>query len=223
MSNESSMERTLKNGAKFLGILILAISVYLSYDGFDQQVTGGNTAYSTLAKLIGLVIAITICVIQFIFSSRYEQLNTTLKGAGLVSYAYSIWTNYLGAKHLLGMDEMTAWATAFFMDIVPEPMIAWSLGDALKGDVLGNIGKWFTGYQPRQSQQYQSSTQNQSNQSRNNNQNNQQRRPDGGGHGNQESQAARNERLQELVRSHNLGQSGKNGHSKEKPKIGRFE
>lgn len=152
MNNESSMERTLRNIAKFLGLLILAISVYLSYDGFDQKVTGGNTNYSQLAKLIGVVIALTICAIQFIFSSRYEQLNTTLKGVGLVSYVYSIWTNYLGAKHLLGMDDMTAWATAIFMDIVPEPMIAWSLGDAMKGDVLGNIGKWFTGYQPKTQQ-----------------------------------------------------------------------
>jgi hypothetical protein len=151
--NESSMERTLKNVAKALGLFLLVISVYLSYDGFDQGVTGGNMKYSTLAKLIGVIIAVAICALQFIFSSRYEQLNTTLKGAGLVSYAYSIWTNYLGAKHILGMDDATALATAFFMDVVPEPMIAWSLGDAMKGDVLGNIGKWFTGYQPKPQQQ----------------------------------------------------------------------
>lgn len=152
MNNESSMEHTLKNGAKLLGLLLLAISIYLSYDGFDQGVTGGNTSYSSLAKIIGLVIAVTMACIQFIFSSRYEQLNTTLKGAGLISYVYSIWTNYLGAKHLLQMDDGMAWATAFAMDIVPEPMIAWSLGDAMKGDVLGNLGKWFTGYQPKPQQ-----------------------------------------------------------------------
>lgn len=147
------MEPTLKNIAKLLGLFLLAISIYLSYDGFDQGVTGGNTTYSNLAKVIGLVIAVSVGVLQFVFSSRYEQLNTTLKGAGLVSYAYSIYTNYLGAKHLLGMDDMTAIATAFFMDIVPEPMIAWGLGDSMKGDVLGNLGKWFTGYQPKPQQQ----------------------------------------------------------------------
>jgi hypothetical protein len=149
MNNESSMEHTLKNGAKLLGLFLLAISIYLSYDGFDQGVTGGNDKYSNLAKLIGLVIAVSVGALQFIFSSRYEQLNTTLKGAGLISYAYSIWTNYMGAKHLLGMNDTTALATAFFMDIVPEPMIAWGLGDAMKGDVIGNLGKWFTNYQPK--------------------------------------------------------------------------
>jgi hypothetical protein len=152
MNSESNMEHTLRNAAKLLGLFLLAISIYLSYDGFDQGVTGGNTTYSNLAKVIGLVIAVSVGCIQFIFSSRYDQLNTTLKGVGLVSYAYSIWTNYLGAKHLLGMNDMTALATAFFMDIVPEPMIAWSLGDSMKGDVLGNLGKWFTGYQPPRNQ-----------------------------------------------------------------------
>lgn len=153
--NDSSMERTLKNVAKLLGLFLLAISVYLSYDGFDQGVTGGNTTYSNLAKLIGVVLAVTISVIQFIFSSRYEQLNTTLKGVGVVAYVYSIWTNYLGAKHLLQMDDTTAVITALAMDIVPEPMIAWGLGDAMKGDMLGNIGKWVSGYQPKPQQSQQ--------------------------------------------------------------------
>lgn len=162
--NESNMERTLKNVAKLIGFLLLAISVYLSYDGFDQGVTGGNTGYSQLAKMIGLVLAIAISTIQFIMSSRYDQLNSTLKLTGLASYAYSIYTNYLGAKHLLGMDESAAWVTAFAMDIVPEPMIAWSLGDATKGDFVGNLAKWVSGHQPKpqqpQQQQPQSGKQN---------------------------------------------------------------
>jgi hypothetical protein len=142
---DSSMENALKKVAVILGVLLLSISIYLSYDGFDQGVTGGNTGYSQLAKAIGIVIAIAICAIQFIFGSRYSKLNATLKVVGFASYAYSIYTNYLGAQHILMMSGFTAIATAVFLDVVPEPMISWGLGDSANGDALGNIGKWFTG------------------------------------------------------------------------------
>jgi hypothetical protein len=125
-----------------LGFLILIISAWLSYDGFDQSVTGNNPSYNNLSTAIGITLAITISAIQFVFNSRYEQLNTTLKVVGFLTYIYSIYTNFLGATHLLGMTGFVAVATSIFMDVVPEPIIAWSFGDSLKGDLLGNIGKW---------------------------------------------------------------------------------
>jgi hypothetical protein len=142
MRNESAMEIGTKRIARILGFLILIISAWLSYDGFDQSVTGNNQSYDTLATAIGITLAITISVIQFVFNSRYEQLNTTLKVVGFLTYIYSIYTNFLGATHLLGMTGFVAIATSIFMDVVPEPIIAWSFGDSLKGDLLGNIGKW---------------------------------------------------------------------------------
>jgi hypothetical protein len=68
-------------------------------------------------------------------------LNWTLRFAGLAAYVYSIYTNYLGIKHILGADDFMAISSALFMDVYPEPAIAWALGEALTGDFLGNLSK----------------------------------------------------------------------------------
>lgn len=145
MNNQSDMVPILKRIALIMGFIVLAFSIFLSYDGFDQSVTGGNENYTFLAKIIGFGMAIVFTVIQFIFSTKYGDLNWTLRGVGLFAYAYSIYTNYLGVSHILGADEFMAWALAFIMDIFPEPAIAWALGESLTGDLFGNIGKMVFG------------------------------------------------------------------------------
>jgi len=139
--NNGELSRIVHRVAIYLGVAILLISAFLSYDGFDGSVSGGNNAYSIIALIIGVVFAITVSALQFIFSSDIRGLNTTLKVAGLFSYVYSIYTNKLGAAHLLGMTEEMSWVTAAFCDIVAEPMIAWGIGEALVGDFIGNIMK----------------------------------------------------------------------------------
>jgi hypothetical protein len=91
--------------------------------------------------LIGITLAVVVSVVQFIFGTAYGELNWTLRIAGLAAYVYSIYTNYLGIKHILGADDFMAISSALFMDIYPEPAIAWALGEALTGDLFGNIGK----------------------------------------------------------------------------------
>jgi hypothetical protein len=135
------MIRILKRTAMITGFAMLAISIYFSYDGFDQSVSGTNEGYTTLAMLIGLTLAIVVSVVQFIFGTAYGELNWTLRFAGVAAYVYSIYTNYLGIKHILGADDFMAISSALFMDIYPEPAIAWALGEALTGDLFGNIGK----------------------------------------------------------------------------------
>lgn len=144
-NEESEMETTLLRVARIVGFGILTISAYFSFDGFDQSVTGSNPAYSTLATVIGVAMCISISIIQFVLSSRYDQLNLTLKVIGFASYVYSIWTNYLGAKHIMGMSTEVALIVAFFFDVVPEPLISWSFGDAMKGDLFGNLVKTVLG------------------------------------------------------------------------------
>lgn len=142
---ESDYEVTLKRLARLVGLGILLISAYFSYDGFNQEVGDGNTGYTMLATIIGIAMCISISIIQFVLSSRYDQLNLTLKVIGFASYVYSIWTNYLGAVHIMEMSTEIAIAVAFFFDVVPEPLISWSFGDAMKGDVFGNIVKMVLG------------------------------------------------------------------------------
>ena len=153
MKQTSEMTRILKRIALFTGFATLIISIYFSYDGFDQSVSGANEGYSTLAIIIGLTLAIVVSVVQFIFGTAYAELNWTLRLAGLAAYVYSIYTNYLGIKHILGADDFMAISSALFMDIYPEPAIAWALGEALTGDLAGNIGKIMFGEKQKQNNQ----------------------------------------------------------------------
>lgn len=138
---DSKLTRIIRKLALFFGIALLVISIYLSFDGFDGSVNGENGHYTELAVIIGVVFAITVTIIQFIFTSEYKSLNPTLIVVGLLSYAYSIYTNKLGAENILGMSGIMAWVTAVFSDIVAEPMISWGMGESLIGDLIGNVGK----------------------------------------------------------------------------------
>ena len=51
----------------------------------------------------------------------------------------------MGVQHILGADPFMSGASALFMDIFPEPAIAWALGEAATGDLFGNLGKMLFG------------------------------------------------------------------------------
>lgn len=161
--NDVSLEVILKRIAPWFGILLAVISIYFSYDGLDQTVTGGNPQYTEIANYIGWIMAVSVTLIQFIFNSDFTRLSATLKVVGIVSYIYSLYTNYLGLEHLFGFHGIAGVAISIFMDVTPEAIIAWALEEETQGDMLGNIGKWVTGggrrkfgknKQPQQKHQY---------------------------------------------------------------------
>lgn len=178
-SEDSKLENVLRKLAIGLGIALLLASIYLSYDGFDQSVSGDNPNYTLLAQAIGLAIAITFNVLEFIIASRNENLSTTLRVLGIFAYGYSIYTNYLGAQHLLQMDKGMAAIVGVFMDVVPEPMIAWGLGEAVMHDLFGNLGKFATApISPKKNSGGGGGGQGQGKQKQNQQPQQQQRRPD---------------------------------------------
>lgn len=140
MKNEGELTWRLKRTAIIVGTLLLLISVYMSFDGFDGKV-GGGERHAWLAVGIGLTLAAAVNILQFILASAPEKLNWTLRIVGYLSYAYSVYTNQLGARNILKADEGMAWVIAVFVDVVSEPLIAWGLGESLVGDLLGNLGK----------------------------------------------------------------------------------
>ncbi len=143
--NEVDLESVLKRFALWGGIALAIVSIYFSYDGADTTINGGNPAYTEIARYIMIVMALAITLAQFIFNSDFTKLSTTLRVVGAASYIYSIYTNYLGIQHLFGFHGFVGIGIALFMDVTPEAFIAWSLDDSLRGDMLGNIGKFFTG------------------------------------------------------------------------------
>jgi uncharacterized membrane protein len=146
MNNEEwDLESILKRFALWGGIALALISIYFSYDGADQTITGGNPAYSEIAKIIMWVMAVVVTLAQFIFNSDFTKLSTTMRVIGVASYVYSLTTNYMGIQHLFGFSGFIGGMIAAFMDIAPEAFIAWSLDDAMRGDMLGNLGKFALG------------------------------------------------------------------------------
>jgi hypothetical protein len=154
------LQEILKRFAPWFGLGLAIISIYFSYDGLDQTIEGGNPAYTEVAKYIGWVMAIAVTLIQFIFNTDFSKLSPTLRVVGIMSYVYSLYTNYLGMEHLFGFSGIAGIAISVIMDVTPEALIAWALEEETQGDLLGNIGKWFTGRnggrrkRPNQSKQY---------------------------------------------------------------------
>lgn len=144
--NRGQLMFILKRISIIFGILVAIFSIYFSWDGLDQTVTGGNTEYSEIAKYIGAFFAILITLLQFIFNTDFHRLNLTLKILGALSYVYSIYTNFEGIQHIFGFPTLISWMGAGFMDILPESLIAWGLDEHLQGDFLGNAGKMVTGF-----------------------------------------------------------------------------
>jgi hypothetical protein len=150
---DSKLENVLRKAAIALGGIILVASIYLSYDGFDQQVgvpnegiasAVANDGYTPVAVAIGYALAITCTLLQFMVASKNENLNSTIRWLGVGAYAYSIGTNFLGLTNLLDMKAVMASISAVFMDVAPEQMIAWGLGEAVMHDLFGNFGKFAT-------------------------------------------------------------------------------
>lgn len=137
-------EPVLRKISVLVGLGLLIVSIMWSQDGFNFDLAGASQ-YGQIATIIGWFLALSVTVIQFVFSTSYKDLNASLKFFGILAYVYSIYTNYWGILHFQGwVDGEPAFnggaaILAFVMDGVPEPLIAWGLYESLKGDFIGNL------------------------------------------------------------------------------------
>jgi len=154
------VEPTLRKLAVIVGIGLLGVSIFWSQDGFNFDLSG-TSGYGNLATFIGWFLALSVTVVQFVFSTSYKELNASLKFFGILAYIYSIYTNYWGILNFQGWVagqpefQFGGAMLAFVMDGVPEPLIAWGLYESLSGDFIGNLLKVF-GQTPQRGQQQQS-------------------------------------------------------------------
>ena len=79
-----------------------------------------------------------------VFNTNIRKLNLTLIAAGIVAYAYGLYTNILGFH---GIMESWTFSTivGVFVEVLPEPLFAWSIGVVGGGDLVGNISELFGG------------------------------------------------------------------------------
>lgn len=136
------MDNTLKKLAIAVGLALLGISMFWSQDGFNFDLAG-DSGGGNVAVFVGWTLAVSVTVVQFVFSTNFNKLNASLIIFGILAYVYSIYTNAHGIMHFQGenANKFGAWILGLVMDGVPEPLIAWGLGESLTGDFVGNILK----------------------------------------------------------------------------------
>ena len=133
---------TKKKLAKLMGYSVLLVSFKLSADGF-----GFRTEDSLF---IGWILAFAVTTAQLIFNTSVRKLNWTIVVVGVVSYAYSIWTNIMGFYVYRGAEEIV-WDLSvntvisvfggLFVDVFPEMSLAWGYNAGQDGDLIGNLAK----------------------------------------------------------------------------------
>lgn len=143
------MNPVLRKIALIIGFGMLFVSMFWSQDGFNFDLAG-HSQYGDMAVFIGWFLALSVTVVQFVFSTSYKDLNASLKFFGILAYAYSIYTNYWGILNFQGWvqgEPAFQWGGAVLaavMDGVPEPLIAWGLYESMQGDFIGNLIKVLT-------------------------------------------------------------------------------
>jgi len=129
--------------AGITAILIAYGSAKLSVAGIGL---GGDLSW------LNWIIAISLFVAEFMSSGKHDELNWMILVIGIGAYAYSITTNIVGIeKYMMAsgnsvgdtMDKITMYAGGFFMDVYPELVLRWALGESKVGDLLGNIVKTY--------------------------------------------------------------------------------
>ena len=134
-----------KFSAGTTGVAVAVASIVFSILGFGAK----NTAMSWIA----LALSLAVFTVQMVFQTKYEHLNPTILVLALLSYVYSIGTNFLGlyimqAEQFYGwkafLDGGDAWfklIAAAFIDIYPEAMLTWAISQRSGEDLVTNIGK----------------------------------------------------------------------------------
>lgn len=120
------------------------LSMFFSYKGFEFE--------STEVLWFGIVLAGVVTVVELVFNTKIRSLNPTLLVAGILCYIYGAYTNVTGfyiLQHgnLEGFFSGTRWLIPVFAgllsEVLPEALLAWAIGAAGDGDLVGNVAELF--------------------------------------------------------------------------------
>lgn len=115
---------------------LIGLSVWFSKLGFGVE---SSNQYEWVGWFLGGVVT----VVELVFNTNIQKLNPTLIAAGGIAYLYGMYTNVIGLQEILGVGVWFAIVLGLFLEVLPEPLFAWSIGVTDGGDVVGNIGQLF--------------------------------------------------------------------------------
>ena len=139
--NSESLLKLKKVLAFVFSLGLIGISIWFSQLGFGIEATKD---YSWIGWFLGC----TVTVIELTFNTNIKTLSPTLIFAGILAYIYGMWTNVVALQDIFGGNLVFAIIVGLFVEVVPEPLFAWSIGVHDGGDVVGNIGHLFGNSQP---------------------------------------------------------------------------
>ena len=156
MSSEQ-LESILKKFGIVGSLGMVWMSSYFSQDGFGVEIP-------TMAWM-GWLFAAFIIVVEMIWNTEGFHHNPTINMAGMVAYTYGITTNVIGIMHIQGITLDAVWANplklgvplviGFFLEVVAEPILVWSLVGVSEDDLLSHMGKLMVGWvTPRKAQSH---------------------------------------------------------------------
>ena len=139
--------RTEDKLLRFKRILALIVSLGMAALSVNYSKNGFGIESNEQVLWIGWFLGITVNVIEMVFNTNVRNLNPTLIVAGVIAYAYGLWTNITGFHGI-----MNSWGfsviVGVLVEVLPEPLFAWAIGVTSGGDVIGNLGELmgFGGY-----------------------------------------------------------------------------
>jgi hypothetical protein len=145
--------QTVAKVKKFLAIItsvgVGILGMYFSQKGFGFEIENMAAA--------GWLLAFTVVVVEFLFSSQsaYKATNLTIYTLGICSYAYDIYSNFLGVYFSQGHSDFSqifsdfpsaifCFVVAFYIAVLPETLLVFGLigiVDNGEGDFLKNLLK----------------------------------------------------------------------------------
>ena len=135
MNSYEKLLQMKKTMALFTSLGLIILSVWFSQLGFGIE---SNGKYVWVGWFLGLVVT----VVELVFNTSIRKLNPTLIGAGVLAYGYGIYTNIEGLSDVFTHSAF-AYVVGLLIEVLAEPLFAWSVGVYDGGDVIGNIGSLF--------------------------------------------------------------------------------
>ena len=135
--------------AGIFSFILWFASIRFSLDGFGLQISADNR--SSL-MWVGWSMAAFVTVMELVWNRKDARMVPTLFVAGIMAYAYGVFTNVAGFYSLQGgtLDKFSdnpataifALVVGFICEVVPEALLVWAVLDGQEiseSDFIGNI------------------------------------------------------------------------------------
>ena len=122
------------------------MSIYFSKAGFSIE--------SPNMTWVGWMLGILITIVELVFNDRRQKMSLTLILAGLLCYAYGVWTNVTGFWDASNpgvpfvpftQASWMAWFVGLILEVLPEPLYMWAMGRGHEIDPIGSLSNFISG------------------------------------------------------------------------------